>query len=471
LYDNAQEPCRSPVSKVDFSRLAQEFGDDLSHRSDFPLGNVLPQASTSGSASDFSIELDLRTRGWRSSGQQVAWKVEPRAVTIDVLHAMPFIAKGRKSSDAKDAEHQAEAILRRSDWTITAVTPIEDIEALITVLAKCLEHWARDGVKSWCVGGSLLATLDGRDAEGRADCIRFQGCDCRCWTGDMGRAKVGNTCKFHCRITARNVHFGGQQLGTVALKKCTWMKCCYGRRPFGCDEVPWCNSCEQQKSTERKAIAPPPPAASEGAVRIPTAIVSTPKVKAEGDGRCGNCIGALAKRAQRGLSPVWSAHDEIMCQPCRNVLGKIEHFCDTLPLAEPLVADLSTGPPAKRQRAGGKQLRKKLRDLMLETVGGLELKVLALSSADPIIIEALVSRHAAGGTEIGEIWETQAAFRDVLLQLLLKDISLSSYAFEGMHRAAAAALAPAELAALRHVDMPQFVASWTGATTLQFQPA
>lgn len=33
-------------------------------------------------------------------------------MTVDLLHSMPFMTKGRKSSDAKESEHMAEAILR-----------------------------------------------------------------------------------------------------------------------------------------------------------------------------------------------------------------------------------------------------------------------------------------------------------------------------------------------------------------------
>jgi hypothetical protein len=144
----------------------------------------------------------------------------------------------------------SQAILRTPGWAICRSTPIEVLEQLIVVMSKSLERCVRPGASSmsWCVGGSLQATLDGRGPDGAASSIRFVLCNKNEWTGDK-RAKIGDTCKLHCGgLRAKNVVVGGELRAEVLLRKCTWLKCCYGKKHYGDPPlIPWCNQCEMMK--------------------------------------------------------------------------------------------------------------------------------------------------------------------------------------------------------------------------------
>ena len=49
-------------------------------------------------------------------------------------------------------------------------------------------------------------------------------------------------------MRASNIMVAGHLRAEVNLKKCTWLKCCYGRRPYGgTTSLPWSMRCEQQK--------------------------------------------------------------------------------------------------------------------------------------------------------------------------------------------------------------------------------
>eukprot|EP01052_Picozoa_sp_SAG31_P032302 SAG31_NODE_3528_length_4153_cov_1.648249_2_plen_314_part_00 len=216
-------------------------------------GGTVGQTDARQSSSPvMSVELDLATWQWGNfeGTESERWHEQPGQVTVDLLHSMPFMTKGRKSTDAKEAEHQAEEVLRRRDWHITASTSVEEIESLVTILvkwyassgfliqmvsyiayARSLDHWCNQTVqigaraKAWCVGGSLAETLKARDANGNAHALRFIGCHRSRWVAYGSNAKIGNTCKFHCRVPAKNVWFGGRLWTDITLKKCTWCAC------------------------------------------------------------------------------------------------------------------------------------------------------------------------------------------------------------------------------------------------------
>jgi hypothetical protein len=163
--------------------------------------------------------------------------------------------KGRHSKEEKDAERKAEEILRTPGWVVSRSTPIEGLEHLIVVLSKGLERCVHPEASpmTWCVGGSLQATLDARGPDGTTSSIRFLLCNKNDWTGDK-RSKIGNSCKFHCGgLRAKNVMVGGQLRSEVFLKKCTWLKCCYGKKHYGDPPlIPWCSQCEYQKKLVKR---------------------------------------------------------------------------------------------------------------------------------------------------------------------------------------------------------------------------
>ena len=222
------------------------------------------RASTPAAGDSVAVELNLATRAWHfyPKGAQVRWRREPQPVHAGVLQSIPEQTKRRRrTGDVKDGEHKAEALIRLPNWRVTRSTPLEDLEVLLAALIRCLGHWSGDlnGV-AWCVGGSVAATLASRDAAGDTAVLRFCLCNSSggCWVGD-GQSKIGATCKFHCDgIDVDGVTIDGRFHESIKLSKCTWMKCCYGKKPFGSPpEVPWCRQCECQKNLDRR-FAPGP---------------------------------------------------------------------------------------------------------------------------------------------------------------------------------------------------------------------
>ncbi len=91
------------------------------------------------------------------------------------------------------------------------------------------------------MGASLKATFESQDVLGNSNELHLALCRRTEWTGN-GRGKVGNACKCCCDgVPTNTVSVGGtfNHSGVVA-KKCVWLKCCYGRRPFGgITALPW----------------------------------------------------------------------------------------------------------------------------------------------------------------------------------------------------------------------------------------
>ena len=85
------------------------------------------------------------------------------------------------------AQALAERMLRSAGWHITSKTSVEEIEHLIVLLVKCLDTWTskvllHGELCTWCVGGSLAATINSRDAEtGNSSTLRFVACSRADW--------------------------------------------------------------------------------------------------------------------------------------------------------------------------------------------------------------------------------------------------------------------------------------------------
>merc|ERR1711871_293399 len=176
-----------------------------------------------------------------------------------MLPSRPFrslSAKGRHSREERESERRAQEILRSSGWSIDRNTKFEDLECLVSALARWLDG-ASGMTKTpvaWCGGGSLDATLRGRDSGGRSHTLRFVLCERNDWTGDRKTTKIGNTCRWHAGcLNVTNCVVDGVFRPQIMLRKCTWMKCCYGRKHYGDPpNVAWCNTCEYQKKLSKK---------------------------------------------------------------------------------------------------------------------------------------------------------------------------------------------------------------------------
>ena len=207
------------------------------------------------------IEFDLVAKMWRKiegkRSQCVHWKEFTHPLNFNMLQSIKVT--GRHSNEEKRGKAKAEQILRSPSWLITAKTPLEDIENLIVLLVKCLDTWTNkievDGQGfGWCVGGSLAQTINGRNEEGNASTLLFVGCSRANWVGN-GRSKVSNTCAGHCAgLSFNNVTVGKRFHRQLVLRKCVWLKCCYGKKPFGAPPaIPWVPQCEFQKKMARAA--------------------------------------------------------------------------------------------------------------------------------------------------------------------------------------------------------------------------
>ena len=108
------------------------------------------------------------------------------------------------------------------------------------VAQKRLNRWTNMEATTWawCVGGSMVATYASRDATGCASGLSFCLCRRDGWPGGKRSNKVGNTCQTHCNgIRLSQVLVGGAVQKDVVMRKCMWLRCCYGKKPYGSPPV------------------------------------------------------------------------------------------------------------------------------------------------------------------------------------------------------------------------------------------
>ena len=187
---NGQAKAVAPAPGASASRLPDQVVDQT------------PAATVSVGAAGTVLTLDLRTQSWvhdeRNAGW-IPWNTTPLPAVTEHMARMP--TRGRSSAQEKKTEQVGGTILRTAGWFITPETPFVVVEALITMVCKRLNRWS-DMEKTqfcWCVGGSLLATYEARDAGGSTAELRFCVCSRENWPGGGRSNKVGNTCEQHCR--------------------------------------------------------------------------------------------------------------------------------------------------------------------------------------------------------------------------------------------------------------------------------
>ena len=277
-------------------------------------------------AEPMRLAYNLNTRQWQVSGQTPrSWMVPP-PVTQETLRSVSI--KGRSSHEEKEAwATGVDILLGQPPWTVGTTSEFTDIERLVVVLIvrfakssasrltlcptwsalltrgraqKYVEHWA-PGLSprwAWCVGGSLQATISvlaGGQVK-KSHELRFVLCAKSDWAGN-GKGKLGNSCKRCCDgVSASTVAISGRQHPGIVLKKCTWLKCCYGRRAFGgAPPLPWGPRCEQRKKMEREAAA-------ASAASQQTAVRAQAKSAPKGSARA-------KRRKVTAPVPVWPADE------------------------------------------------------------------------------------------------------------------------------------------------------------------
>ena len=411
----------------------------LTRRSDVAANVVL--------STDVAIEFNMHTKEWNHvQSAQVPWKEVPRTLTKDMLQNVPI--KGRHSKEEKDAERRAEEILRTPGWMVTRETPLEDLEHLIVVLCKCLERCVHedDTAMTWCVGGSLQATLDARGPDGTTPIIRFLLCNKADWTGDK-RSKIGNTCKFHCGgIRVSDVMIGGKLCSNVNLKKCTWLKCCYGKKHYGDPPlIPWCSQCEfQKKLVKRNGVKPPSPDAPL-VKSINNCNIS--KVRP-----CNDCLAELTKQRAAGAD----VRQFRTCQSCTTLIGKIDRLSQDLVSTNYAMGGAPPGTKKRQKKEIPAGFRTKVKDVMLVIFAELGLKAHA-KMLDPILLDALESKYGAANTD--DLWENHEEARGTLMRLVLRNVSMGYHLYQAV-QVNAAQMDSKHVELLRTVNMPDFMTSW-----------
>jgi hypothetical protein len=398
-------------------------------------------------STEVAIEFNMHTKAWNHiKTAQIPWLEVPRTLTKEMLQNVPI--KGRHSKEEKDAERRAEEILRTPGWMVTRETPLEDLEHLVVVLCKCLERCVREEATAmtWCVGGSLQATLDARGPDGTTPILRFLLCNKADWTGDK-RSKIGNTCKFHCGgIRVSNVMIGGQLRSDVNLKKCTWLKCCYGKKHYGDPPlIPWCSQCEYQKKLIKRngAKAPTPD---------PPLVNSMRNCKISKVRPCKDCVAELVKQRAAGVDV---RHFQT-CDSCTTLIRKIDRLSQDLVSTNYSMGGVPAGNKKRQKKEIPDGFRTKVKDVMLVIFAELGLKAHA-KMLDPILLDALESKYGAASAD--DLWDNHEEARGTLMRLVLRNVSMGYHLYQAI-QANGAQMDSNHAALLRTVNMPDFMTSW-----------
>lgn len=433
-------------------------GDDMSPaRTDTPATGATenaaitqrPNEAANMLSTDVAIEFNMHTKEWNHvQSSQVPWKDVPRTLTKDMLQNVPI--KGRHSKEEKDAERRAEEILRTPGWMVTRDTPLEDLEHLIVVLCKCLERCVREEATAmtWCVGGSLQATLDARGPDGTTPIIRFLLCNKADWTGDK-RSKIGNTCKFHCGgIRVSQVFIGGKLCSNVNLKKCTWLKCCYGKKHYGDPPlIPWCSQCEYQKKLVKRTGAAAKAPTPEAPILKSITTSNISKVRP-----CNDCVAEIAKKRAAGED----VRQFRTCQSCTTLIGKLDRLSQDLVSTNYAMGGATAGNKKRQKKEIPAGFRTKVKDVMLVIFAELGLKAHA-KMLDPILLDALESKYGAANAD--DLWDNHEEARGTLMRLVLRNVSMGYHLYQAI-QVNGAQMDSKHAALIRTVNMPDFMTSW-----------
>lgn len=394
-------------------------------------------------------EFDLRTKQWN----QRSVKALPYGFNLGALPNGPFrslSAKGRHSREERESERRAQEILRSSGWSIDRNTKFEDLECLVSALARWLDGASGLSKTSvaWCVGGSLDATLRGRDSGGRSHTLRFVLCERSDWTGDRKTTKIGNTCRWHAGgLNVTNCVVDGVFRPQIMLRKCTWMKCCYGRKHYGDPpNVAWCNTCEYQKKLSKKQEE-----ANSGSTTPNSAPTRKPTVRPAEP--CHDCLQHMVGVAS---SPTGHATRRQTCEKpcgsCTKLIERAERFVRCLTVAAAQLHPAGSKPVVEPPKA---------KAVVLRQIASINLQAHS-RQVEPILLDALLHRYNA--KDVDTLWATSAAARSALSRLVLDDISIAHQIHQGLLTGSAQQLQPCSTATfLKSLPMPQFLSCWQQA--------
>jgi hypothetical protein len=327
---------------------------------------------------------------------------------------------------------------------VTKKTSFEDLENLTTVLVKYLEtHLSGASQMMWCVGGSMQATLDSRDERWNSKILRFTQCASSGWTGD-GQSKVGNTCKWHAGdLTVREIVIGGEYRDVVQLKKCTWFKCCYGKKHYGDPpHIPWGSQCEYQKKLVAGPIAKEP------------APIKSRELDME------SCDGCLVSIAKSQFGP--SAFAGTPCGSCRALLTALDRLIHSLPLPLSPMKSEPEQPQALSTSPAVISFGERLKASLVATLCRFELRDM-LSEVDPILLEAMTCRYNVA--DVTTLWDNSAEARVTLSKQIMNSIGFGQQLYAQLLSSAHMMMRPGQVQLLRAVHLSQFLSFWHAAVT------
>ena len=307
---------------------------------------------------------------------------------------------------------------------------------------------------AWCVGGSLDATLRGRGAQGCAHLLRFVLCERSDWTGDRKTTKIGNTCRWHAGgLSVTKCNIDGVFREQMTLRKCTWMKCCYGRKHYGDPpSIAWCNTCEYQKKLVKKKTEAASGASSGGA--------STPSQQQNRKPAVEPCHGCLQRML--GMIPSATGHgtrrassEKSTCGSCQKLIERAERFVRCLSQVAAQHPSAVTGKPLVEPP--------KAKAVVLRQIAAIDIASHA-KKVEPILLDALLHRYEA--TDIDTLWANSCAARSALSRLVLDDIGVAYQIHQGLCTGSAnAQIGGCSTATfLKALPMPQFLGCWQQAS-------
>eukprot|EP01049_Picozoa_sp_SAG25_P002034 SAG25_NODE_100_length_15542_cov_15.293337_11_plen_447_part_00 len=206
---------------------------------------------------DQMIKASDRRKGYRVSFDLVHRRWCHPHIKTRISHPADTDVSGSKrlSAAEKQSSSRARELLLSDTFAhgFSADSDYRDIEDLISAFTEQLRQDAHSFTRlpeghQWCVGGSIEKTLDlrHRDSDGASVFLHFVCCPGP-WTGSEQSNKTGNSCTRHCRLAVRGITIGDRRQPSqevTELRKCTWLKCCYGRKRFASPPlIPWCDEC------------------------------------------------------------------------------------------------------------------------------------------------------------------------------------------------------------------------------------
>merc|ERR1719152_24702 len=247
---------------------------------------------------------------------------------------------------------------------------------------------------------------------------------------------------------------GGAFRTHVQLKKCTWIKCCYGKKHY---HGPRHRGGGRRGKPGAAAGGDAGAVGRNPAIKIEGAAGPVVQAVAVSGGGAGVPARALDRDVCRGCLPNLAAVNcapapgqlDPPCKACRALLATIDGFAGRLPLPAELPAAVGEA---------GLAFRRRLRVAMVAALARIELKPL-LTQVDPILLDALASRY--GVESASALWDLSAEARTTLGRLICSSYGVGNDLHSKLIGVADTVMSsPEQAAVLRAIPASDFLSSW-----------